>query len=223
MGDRYGPMVVTREPATLDELRGPDDRRPRHADDGLPDAPALPGQGRLDGRSCPSTRSSRPSPRGEVDAGLIIHEGQLYYGDQGLHLVVDLGVWWLEQTGLPLPLGGNVVRRDLGDEPSREIARLLKASIATPWTTARRRSTTPCSTPATWTPPWPTGSSACTSTMDARLRPPGPRGGPDPARAGRGSGFSPRAALTYNSSDDGRAAGPGRRSRPRDGPRLGSR
>ena len=56
---------------------------------------------------------------GRFDAGLIIHEGQLTFQNQGLHLVVDLGVWWQEKTGLPLPLGGNVVRRDLGTETIR--------------------------------------------------------------------------------------------------------
>jgi 1,4-dihydroxy-6-naphthoate synthase len=67
--------------------------------------------------------------RGDFDAGLIIHEGQLTYEKDGLHLVVDLGVWWQERTGLPLPLGGNAVRRDLGDEHCREIARIVRASI----------------------------------------------------------------------------------------------
>jgi 1,4-dihydroxy-6-naphthoate synthase len=66
---------------------------------------------------------------GRHDAGLIIHEGQLTFQNQGLHLVVDLGVWWQEKTGLPLPLGGNVVRRDLGAETMRQISRLLKESI----------------------------------------------------------------------------------------------
>src|SRR5207245_748325 len=64
-----------------------------------------------------------------VDAGLIIHEGQLYYPDKGLHQVVDLGAWWYEQTGLPLPLGGNVVRKDLGTELVGRVAGLLKQSI----------------------------------------------------------------------------------------------
>src|SRR5947209_827302 len=65
----------------------------------------------------------------EVTAGLIIHEGQLTFQNQGLHLVVDLGVWWQERTGLPLPLGGNVVRRDLGPDTMRRISLLLKQSI----------------------------------------------------------------------------------------------
>jgi 1,4-dihydroxy-6-naphthoate synthase len=66
---------------------------------------------------------------GRYDAGLIIHEGQLTFQSQGLRLVVDLGVWWQERTGLPLPLGGNVVRRDLGADTMRQISRLLKESI----------------------------------------------------------------------------------------------
>src|ERR1700730_14979757 len=66
---------------------------------------------------------------GRVDAGLIIHEGQLYYGDRGLHKVVDLGQWWFDQTGLPLPLGGNVGRQDLGEAMVSRIAGLLRGSI----------------------------------------------------------------------------------------------
>jgi 1,4-dihydroxy-6-naphthoate synthase len=66
---------------------------------------------------------------GRVDAGLLIHEGQLTYPKFGLHLVVDLGVWWQQHTGLPLPLGGNAIRRDLGPEHCRAIARLIRASI----------------------------------------------------------------------------------------------
>jgi 1,4-dihydroxy-6-naphthoate synthase len=66
---------------------------------------------------------------GSVDAGLLIHEGQLTYSDQGFELWADLGAWWLAQTGLPLPLGGNVVRRDLGEHVMHQIARDLRASI----------------------------------------------------------------------------------------------
>ena len=64
-----------------------------------------------------------------MDVGLLIHEGQLTYGDAGFHLWEDLGAWWMSETGLPLPLGGNVVRRDLGDPVIRQIARDLRASI----------------------------------------------------------------------------------------------
>jgi 1,4-dihydroxy-6-naphthoate synthase len=66
---------------------------------------------------------------GEVEVGLLIHEGQLTYADAGLHLWADLGAWWMEDTGLPLPLGGNVVRRDLGPEIIRQVARDLRDSI----------------------------------------------------------------------------------------------
>ena len=65
-----------------------------------------------------------------ADAGLIIHESQITYRDEGLKLIADLGVWWGEKTGgLPLPLGGNVVRKDLGDETMRSLTRVLEASI----------------------------------------------------------------------------------------------
>ena len=68
---------------------------------------------------------------GVVDAGLLIHEGQLTYGDEGLKKIVDLGEWWAARTsGLPLPLGGNVIRRDLGEETVRKVSGILHASIA---------------------------------------------------------------------------------------------
>jgi 1,4-dihydroxy-6-naphthoate synthase len=68
---------------------------------------------------------------GEVDAGLLIHEGQLTYADEGLKKIVDLGEWWAERTGgLPLPLGGNVIRRDLGPAMVSKVSRILHASIA---------------------------------------------------------------------------------------------
>ena len=66
---------------------------------------------------------------GRVDAGLIIHEGQLTYADQGLSLIVDMGQWWQQETGLPLPLGANAIRKDLGPEGMREVTALLKQSI----------------------------------------------------------------------------------------------
>lgn len=66
---------------------------------------------------------------GEFDAGLIIHEGQLTYGESGLHCVVDLGKWWTASRNLPLPLGGNAIRRDLGDQTMREVCRILLSSI----------------------------------------------------------------------------------------------
>jgi 1,4-dihydroxy-6-naphthoate synthase len=128
MGDRYGPTLVTREPASLDDLRGR-----RIAVPGLLTTAYLTLQLCL-GRDVPIVvmpfdQILPAVARGEVDAGLLIHEGQLYYGDRGLHKVVDLGQWWYEETGLPLPLGGNVVRKDLGEAMVSRIARLLKESI----------------------------------------------------------------------------------------------
>lgn len=68
---------------------------------------------------------------GRAEAGLLIHEGQLTYGDDGLEKIVDLGEWWSERTnGLPLPLGGNVIRRDLGPQMVGKVSRILHASIA---------------------------------------------------------------------------------------------
>ncbi len=128
MGDRYGPMVVARRPMSVDELR-----RARIAVPGtlttaflalrllLPEGFAH--------EVVPFDQILDAVAAGRYDAGLIIHEGQLTFQNQGLHLVVDLGVWWQERTGLPLPLGGNVVRRDLGPELIRQISRLLKESI----------------------------------------------------------------------------------------------
>jgi 1,4-dihydroxy-6-naphthoate synthase len=66
---------------------------------------------------------------GTFAAGVIIHEGQLTYGKEGFHKIVDFGEWWFETTNLPLPLGSNAIRRDLGDELMMKIARVLKRSI----------------------------------------------------------------------------------------------
>ena len=69
--------------------------------------------------------------RGEVAAGLLIHEGQLTYADEGVNLALDLGIWWGEETGgLPLPLGGNAIRRDLDPELQQKVSSLLRQSIA---------------------------------------------------------------------------------------------
>ena len=128
MGDRYGPTLITREPTTLDELRGRTIAVPGRLTTAYltlqlclgKDVPVM---------VMPFDQILPAVAEGRVEAGLIIHEGQLYYGDQGLHKVVDLGQWWYEQTGLPLPLGGNVVRKDLGDDLVDQIAGLLKESI----------------------------------------------------------------------------------------------
>jgi len=128
MGDRYGPTLVTRAPATLDDLRGRTIAVPGKLTTAFltlqlclgKDVPVV---------AMPFDQILPAVAEGRVEAGLIIHEGQLYYGERGLHRVVDLGRWWYDQTGLPLPLGGNVVRKDLGDDLVGRIARLLKQSI----------------------------------------------------------------------------------------------
>jgi 1,4-dihydroxy-6-naphthoate synthase len=66
---------------------------------------------------------------GRADVGLIIHEGQLTFGGHGLHKVLDLGAWWKEQTGLPLPLGANAVRRDLGEDMMRRLTRIVRDTV----------------------------------------------------------------------------------------------
>lgn len=128
MGDKYGPTLVTREPATLEDLRGQTIAIP-----GTLTSAYLTLQLCL-GKDVPVTvlpfdQILPAVSAGTVPAGLLIHEGQLYFGDRGLHKVIDLGQWWYEETGLPLPLGGNVVRKDLGDGLVQRIAALLKQSI----------------------------------------------------------------------------------------------
>jgi len=133
MGDRYGPMLVARQKAPLDQFCRATIAVPGTLttaflalrlclglefefvvvpfDQILDAVVAGNWQGRL------------------LDAGLIIHEGQLTYGEQKLELIVDTGVWWHEQTGLPLPLGANAVRSNLGHEATADVQRILKASI----------------------------------------------------------------------------------------------
>jgi 1,4-dihydroxy-6-naphthoate synthase len=128
MGDRYGPVVVSREPlpASLDGVKV-----------------AVPGtlttafltlrlyRPDVEYTVMPFDRIQDAVHRGAVQAGLLIHEGQLTYSSEGLHKVVDLGEWWADRTGgLPLPLGGNVIRRDLGPDVIARVSRMLHDSIA---------------------------------------------------------------------------------------------
>ena len=128
MGDRYGPMVVARRPMTVDELRTARIAVPGTLTTAYLALRLLLPQG-FAYEVVPFDQILDAVAAGKYDAGLIIHEGQLTFQNQGLHLVVDLGVWWQERTGLPLPLGGNVVRRDLGPDTMRRISQLLKESI----------------------------------------------------------------------------------------------
>jgi 1,4-dihydroxy-6-naphthoate synthase len=128
MGDKYGPMVVARRPMTVDELKKVKIAVPGTMTTAfLTLRLLLPGGFEYD--VVPFDEIIGVVASGKYDAGLIIHEGQLTFQNQGLHFVVDLGVWWQEKTGLPLPLGGNVVRRDLGPELMHRISEYLKQSI----------------------------------------------------------------------------------------------
>jgi 1,4-dihydroxy-6-naphthoate synthase len=126
MGDRYGPRLVAKE-AMGKDLRGK--------------TVAVPGERttaflvlklyepQVEHVVVPFDEIMDHVARGGADAGLLIHEGQLTHESEGFMLIEDLGEWWHGETGLPLPLGGNVVRRDLGEETMREVARLVKSSI----------------------------------------------------------------------------------------------
>jgi 1,4-dihydroxy-6-naphthoate synthase len=128
MGDRYGPMVVSRNPLTLDELKSVRIAVPGTLTTAFLSLRLLLTCG-FQYDVVPFDQIIAAVAAGKYDAGLIIHEGQLTFQQQGLKLVVDLGVWWMEKTGLPLPLGGNVVRRDLGADTMSRISKLIKESI----------------------------------------------------------------------------------------------
>lgn len=127
IGDKYGPIVVSREP--------------RNAADIGSMKIAVPGEMtsaylalRLYNKDfehvvVPFDEIIDEVKSGRVDAGLLIHEGQLFYNQLGLDKVLDLGEWWHEKTGLPLPMGGNVIRRDLGKEMMEKVSKHLLASI----------------------------------------------------------------------------------------------
>ena len=127
IGDNYGPLVIAPRPMQRDELRSV--------------KIAVPGTmttAYLALRLCVGDANTVVIPfdqimdaveRGEADAGLLIHEGQLTYSARGFHKVVDLGEWWMQETGLPLPLGGNAIKKSLGPELIEKVSRLLRESI----------------------------------------------------------------------------------------------
>jgi 1,4-dihydroxy-6-naphthoate synthase len=127
IGDKYGPIVVSKEP--------------RKAEDIGHMRIAVPGELtsaflalRLFNKDfeytvVPFDQIIDAVQKGTVDAGLLIHEGQLFYKQMGLDKVLDLGEWWYEKTGLPLPMGGNVIRRDLGENLMRQVSKHLHRSI----------------------------------------------------------------------------------------------
>jgi 1,4-dihydroxy-6-naphthoate synthase len=128
MGSGYGPVLVAREP--LDRARAQQLEI------------AVPGEmttaflvlkmylgADIRYRVVPFDRIIEEVQSGRADAGLLIHEGQLTYAGEGLHKIADLGEWWLLETGLPLPLGVNVARRDIGEEKLHELSEVLRESI----------------------------------------------------------------------------------------------
>jgi 1,4-dihydroxy-6-naphthoate synthase len=128
MGDRYGPLVVSRRPMRVAQLA-----QARLAVPGTWTTAFLVLRLLL-GNSftyevVPFDHIPAAVASGQYEAGLLIHEGQLTYARQGLQAVIDLGIWWQERTGLPLPLGGNAVRRDLDRSLQRQLACLLQESI----------------------------------------------------------------------------------------------
>jgi 1,4-dihydroxy-6-naphthoate synthase len=128
MGDRYGPRLVARSPLSRADIRGK-----RIAVPGLMTSAYLAlrlFEPVFEPVATPFDQIEDAVADGSVDLGLLIHEGQLTFADRGLHLIQDLGEWWFGETGLPLPLGGNVVRKDLGDDLTRKISRHLRDSIA---------------------------------------------------------------------------------------------
>jgi 1,4-dihydroxy-6-naphthoate synthase len=129
MGDGYGPCVVARSPLTADDLAECLIAVPGTLTSAFLALKLFLGRG-FRHEVVPFDRILETVRDGGADAGLIIHEGQLTYSGMDLRLVTDLGAWWAERTsGLPLPLGGNVVRRDLGPDTQRELTRILRASI----------------------------------------------------------------------------------------------
>jgi len=128
MGDRYGPRLVARAPMDPRDIRGKRIAVPGPLTSAYlalqlfePEFTAI---------MTPFDQIEAVVADGSADLGLLIHEGQITYADNGLHLIQDLGEWWFGETGLPLPLGGNVVRKDLGDALTRKISRQLRESIA---------------------------------------------------------------------------------------------
>jgi 1,4-dihydroxy-6-naphthoate synthase len=128
MGDRYGPRLVARSPLQRADVRGRTVAIPGRLTTAYlalslyePDFVAVP---------TPFDEIEDAVIDGDVELGLLIHEGQLTYADRGLHLVADMGEWWHGETGLPLPLGGNVIRKDLGVPLMSQVSRHLRESIA---------------------------------------------------------------------------------------------
>jgi 5,8-dihydroxy-2-naphthoate synthase len=127
IGDGYGPLLVAREPLAAAEVAGMMVAVPGTLTTAYLALRLFAPGART--RVVPFDQILDEVRDGRADVGLVIHEGQLTYGGQGLHKVADLGAWWKDETGLPLPLGGNAVRRDLGEDLMRRLTRLVRETV----------------------------------------------------------------------------------------------
>ena len=128
IGEGYGPIVVAREPHSVEDLPRLKVAVPGTLTSAFLSLRILNPDFAYE--VVPFDRIIEVVQQGRADAGLLIHEGQLFYQKLGLHKVVDLGEWWKERTGLPLPMGGNAVRRGLGEETIALVSRHLRESIS---------------------------------------------------------------------------------------------
>ena len=132
MGDKYGPILVERADRTANDTAGIRIAIPGELTTAflvLKLYLAKEGRTNVNLIKVPFDQITEAVRTGQYDAGLIIHEGQLTYKQDGMKLIADLGVWWMEQTGLPLPLGANAIRRDLPGQMISDVVRLLHQSI----------------------------------------------------------------------------------------------
>lgn len=127
IGDKYGPILVSREPRKAEEIGEMKIAIPGELTSAFL-ALRIYNQD-FEYKVVPFDEIIDAVKRGEVDAGLLIHEGQLFYKQEGLDKVLDLGEWWHEKTGLPLPMGGNAIRRELGPELMKQVSHHLHRSI----------------------------------------------------------------------------------------------
>src|SRR5215204_7208890 len=128
IGDNYGPIVVSREPATPEDIPNLKIAIPGKLTSAFLALRIFNSDFKYE--VVPFDKIIDAVQDGRCDAGLLIHEGQLFYESKGLHKVLDLGEWWHGQHGLPLPMGGNAIRRELGPDVIREVSQLLRHSIS---------------------------------------------------------------------------------------------
>jgi len=127
MGDKYGPMIVSEKNLSEADLNNITIAVPGEMTTALLSMRIY--NPNLKYEVVPFDQIIPQIKAGKYEAGLIIHEGQLTYNQEGLYKIIDMGEWWFAETGLPLPLGGNVIRRDLGDKLMHTVSDFIKRSI----------------------------------------------------------------------------------------------